>query len=192
MQSSTPMTLAETASIFCETIITRRALQDATGNDRLAILEASLQGACQVVVDISSRFLFESRTIEKRRERALTPDEMGDIMRQAQLETYGDGLDPNKLHPFMWAAKPHYYSDYAFYNFPYMFGQLFALGLYRVYQESPSGFQTRYDELLSRTGMAMANDLTKSFGIDISQKSFWAGSLDVLAEDIDAFCDLAN
>lgn len=192
LQSRTPMTLAETASIFCETIIKRRALANTEGEEKLAILEATLQGSCQTVVDITSRYIFESEVIEKRKERALTPDEMCDIMRRAQLATYGDGLDPEKLHPYMWAAKPHYYSDRAFYNFPYMFGLLFALGLYRVYQDAPDGFHDRYDSLLSRTGMAMASDLTAEFGIDITSKSFWKGSLDVLIDDINEFCNLVG
>lgn len=192
LQRSTPMTLAETASIFCETIIKRRALQDAEGEEKLAILDASLQGATQVTVDISSRFRFEREVIERRKERALTAQELCDIMRDAQLSTYGDGLDPDALHPYMWAAKPHYYSDRAFYNFPYMFGLLFALGLYRIYQENPEGFHDRYDSLLSRTGLAMAADLTKEFGIDIGKKEFWAGSLAVIADDIEEFCQLVD
>lgn len=192
MQKSTPMTLAETASIFCETIIKRRALRDATGTEKLSILDATLQGACQTTVDISSRYIFESEVIARRKERALTPEEFCDIMHRAQLATYGDGLDPDKMHPYMWAAKPHYYSDRAFYNFPYMFGLLFALGLYRVYEQEPNGFHERYDNLLSRTGLAMANDLTQEFGIDITDKAFWKGSLDVLVVDINEFCDLAE
>ncbi len=192
LQKSTPMTLAETASIFCETIIKRRALQNATGSEKLAILDASLQGSTQVTVDISSRFRFERDVIAKRKQRALTAEEMCAIMREAQLSTYGDGLDPDNLHPYMWAAKPHYYSDRAFYNFPYMFGLLFALGLYRIYQESPNGFHERYDSLLSRTGLAMAADLTQEFGIDIGTKEFWAGSLAVIADDIEEFCRLAE
>jgi len=192
LQSRTPMTLAETASIFCETIIKRRALSTCTADEKLSILEATLQGSSQVVVDITSRYLFETEVIERRKQRDLTADELCDIMRRAQLETYGDGLDPDFLHPYMWAAKPHYYSDRAFYNFPYMFGLLFALGLYKVYQDNPEGFQERYDNLLSRTGMAMAADLTAEFGIDITQKAFWKGSLDVLVEDVNEFCDLVN
>jgi len=192
MQKSTPMTLAETASIFCEAVIKRRALRDATGVEKLSILDATLQGACQTTVDISSRYIFESEVIARRKERALTADEFCDIMHRAQLSTYGDGLDPDKMHPYMWAAKPHYYSDRAFYNFPYMFGLLFALGLYRVYEQEPNGFHERYDNLLSRTGLAMASDLTQEFGINIADKAFWKGSLDVLVEDINEFCVLAE
>lgn len=192
IQKRTPMTLAETASIFCETIIKRRAIAQTSGGERLAILEASLQGSCQTVVDITSRYLFESRVVEMRKQRALTPAELCETMRQAQLETYGDGLDPELLHPYMWAAKPHYYSDRAYYNFPYMFGLLFSLGLYRIYDESPDGFHDRYDSLLSRTGMGMAGDLTREFGIDIADKSFWQGSLSVLVDDINEFCTQAG
>ena len=187
-QKSTPMTLAETASIFCETIIKRRAIQETSGQQRLAILEASLQGACQVVVDITSRFRFESAVIEARKNRELSPRELCEAMLDAQRATYGDGLNPDCLHPYMWAVKPHYYSYRAFYNYPYMFGLLFALGLYNVYQESPSGFHERYDDLLSSTGMDMAVNLTNRFGIDITSKEFWSGSLSVLQQDIDTFC----
>lgn len=190
LQRQTPMTLAETASIFCETIIKRRALAESKGDAKLAILEATLMGANQTVVDITSRYRFESETIARRRERELSPSELCDIMRQAQLSTYGNGLDPDLLHPYMWAAKPHYYGGLAFYNFPYMFGLLFALGLYRIYQEEPKGFHDRYDELLSSTGLAPAAELTAQFGIDIRDKAFWAGSLAVLKEDIDEYVSL--
>lgn len=184
-QKRTPMTLAETASIFCETIVKRRAIAETSGQDRLAILEASLQGACQTVVDISSRYRFETALIAARKERDLSPREICALMTKAQDETYGDGLCDR--HPYMWAAKPHYYSYDAFYNFPYMFGLLFALGLYRVYQQDPEGFKPRYDELLSSTGLADAAELTKQFGVDIRSKEFWAGSLAVIEEDIAAY-----
>ncbi|MEZ5163127.1 MAG: M3 family oligoendopeptidase [Fimbriimonadaceae bacterium] len=187
MQRRTPMTLAETASIFCETIIKRRALKETSGDERLAILEASIQGECQVVVDITSRYLFESNVIANSKERELSAAEMCEIMTQAQRDTYGDGLDQDLLHPYMWAVKPHYYGYMAFYNFPYMFGLLFALGLYRIYEAEPNGFHARYDDLLSSTGMHMAADLTDRFGINIRDKSFWAGSLAVVEEDINQF-----
>ncbi|MCH7903985.1 MAG: M3 family oligoendopeptidase [Armatimonadetes bacterium] len=193
MQSSgTPMTLAETASIFCETVIKRRALAGTEGAEKMAILEASLQGANQVVVDITSRFIFEQTVFEKRAERELSAREFCEIMTGAQIETYGDGLDPAFLHPYMWAVKPHYYAWRPFYNYPYMFGQLFSLGLYAVYQAEPSGFHARYDDLLSSTGMATAAELGDRFGIDVRTKEFWAGSLRVIAEDVLEFESLAG
>ena len=138
LQKNTPMTLAETASIFCETIIRHAALEKADKQEQIAILEASIQGSCQVVVDIVSRFLFEDHAFEHRKQRDLSIDEFNDLMLEAQRETYGDGLDENLLHPYMWAMKPHYYSTHlSFYNYPYMFGLLFGLGLYARYQQDP-------------------------------------------------------
>lgn len=184
---TSPMTLAETASIFCETIIRRAALQDADDSDRLTILEASLQGACQVVVDITSRFLFESAVFERRADRDLSATELCDAMVDAQRKTYGDGFEQGYEHPYMWAVKPHYYSTSSFYNFPYMFGLLFGLGLYAIYEKEPNGFHARYDELLSSTGMADAATLAARFGIDIRKPEFWRASLDQIRTDIDAF-----
>jgi oligoendopeptidase F len=182
------MTLAETASIFCETIIRHAALHNADTQEQLAILEASLQGSCMVVVDITSRFLFEQRVFEKRQQRELSVDELNDLMLEAQRETYGDGLDGAYLHPYMWAMKPHYYSTgRSFYNYPYMFGLLFGLGLYARYQQDPEAFKQGYDDLLSSTGMADAATLASRFGIDLRTEDFWGASLEIIRQDIDQF-----
>jgi pepF/M3 family oligoendopeptidase len=188
LQKTTPMTLAETASIFCETIVRHAAMKDASREEQIFILAESIQDSSQVVVDITSRFLFESRLFEKRRERELTIDELCNIMLDAQRETYGDGLDQTKLHPYMWAVKPHYYRvGLSFYNFPYMFGLLFGLGLYSQYRQDPETFQRNYDELLSSTGMDDAATLAARFGIDIHTPAFWRSSLDIIRADIDEF-----
>lgn len=188
LQRATPMTLAETASIFCETIVRRAALHEAEQQEQIAILEASLQGACQIVVDIFSRFLFESAVFERRRERELSVEEFNQLMLDAQRETYGDGLDQSALHPYMWAVKNHYYSTgRSFYNYPYMFGHLFGLGLYARYQADPEAFKAAYDDLLSATGLADAATLAARFGIDIRTPEFWRASLDVIRADIARF-----
>ena len=188
LQRATPMVLAETASIFCETIVRDAALREADRAEQLEILEGTLQGACQVVVDITSRFLFEQAVFEQRRRRELSIQELNELMLDAQRRTYGDGLDQQTLHPYMWAAKPHYYSTgRSFYNFPYMFGLLFGLGLYARYQEDPERFRAGYDELLSSTGMASAPDLAARFGIDLRTPAFWHASLDIVRADIDRF-----
>lgn len=193
LQSEMPMTLAETASIFCETIIRDAVLAESDRQEQLAILEASLQGNCQIVVDITSRFLFEQAVFDGRVERELSVAELCDAMTTAQRETYGDGLDDAALHPYMWAAKPHYYSGgRAFYNYPYMFGLLFGLGLYARYRQDPDGFPERYDRLLSSTGLADAATLAAEFGINVRSVEFWRSSLDMIRSDIDRFADLVG
>jgi pepF/M3 family oligoendopeptidase len=188
IQRDTPMTLAETASIFCETIIRNAALRRGDAAEQLEILEASLQGSCQVVVDITSRFLFERGVFERRRRRELSVDELNELMLQTQRDTYGDGLDPAVLHPYMWAVKGHYYSvGRSFYNFPYMFGLLFGLGLYARFERDPDGFRAGYDELLSSTGLADAATLAARFGIDLRTPDFWRASLTIVRADIDRF-----
>jgi oligoendopeptidase F len=188
LQRNTPMTLAETASIFCETIVREAALKNANAQERIEILEASLVGSCQVVVDITSRFLFEQGVFETRRKRELSVDELNEMMLQAQRDTYGDGLDTAQLHPYMWAMKPHYYSTgRSFYNFPYMFGLLFGLGLYAQYRQAPETFRREYDELLSSTGLADAATLAARFGIDTRTPDFWRASLDNIRREVEQF-----
>ncbi len=190
LQRQTPMTLAETASTFCQVIVRNAALKDADAGEQLVILEADLQDTTQVIVDISSRFLFESEVFSRRRERELSADEFCAIMTESQLATYGEGLAADALHPYMWAVKPHYYSS-VFYNFPYMFGLLFALGLYARYREEPGGFVARYQSLLSATGMDDAATCASRFGIDLARPEFWEDSLSLIVADIDRFEQLA-
>ncbi|HEU5086348.1 MAG TPA: M3 family oligoendopeptidase, partial [Roseiflexaceae bacterium] len=188
LNRTTPMTLAETASIFCETLVRQAALSHADADEQLEILESSLQGACQVVVDITSRFLFEQAVFEQRKQRALGAEELCALMLDAQRATYGDGLDGALLHQYAWAAKPHYYSSTrAFYNFPYMFGLLFGLGLFAMYNNSPNGFHERYNALLASTGQGDAAELAARVGIDIRSQDFWRASLDTIRADVDRF-----
>jgi pepF/M3 family oligoendopeptidase len=188
LQRQTPMTLAETASIFCETIIEHAALGQADREEQIAILESSLQGRCQVVVDITSRFLFERGVFERRLTRELSIDELCELMLDCQRQTYGDGLDSDLLHPYMWAVKGHYYSaQRVFYNYPYMFGLLFGLGLYAQYEKEPEVFKTGYDRLLSSTAMADAATLASEYGIELRTPEFWRASLDIIRRDVDRF-----
>lgn len=191
LQRDTPMALAETASIFCQTIVTNAALAGASGPEKLNILENDLQNACQVVVDIHSRFFFEQRVFEGRLKRELSVDELNGLMLQAQRETYGDGLDPDALHPYMWAVKGHYYSSRSYYNWPYTFGLLFGLGLYAQYRGDADRFRAGYDDLLSSTGLESAGALAQRFGIDVRAAGFWRSSLDVCREQIREFEALA-
>jgi len=193
LQASTPMTLAETASIFCETIVMNAMLKEASDTSKLAILEQDLVGANQVVVDIDSRFRFEDAVFNRRAERELSVGEMKEIMLQAQEDTYGEGVDPQARHDLMWAHKGHYYSaGRSYYNYPYTFGLLFGLGLYSVFGREPEGFQERYEKLLASTGMAPAADLAREFGIDIEDVEFWRGSLAIYEDRVRQYEELVE
>lgn len=188
-----PMPLAETASIFCETIVKNAILKDASKKEKIAIIESSLQDSSQVIVDIYSRFLFESNLFNKRKEYAVSVEEMKNIMLDAQREAYKGSLSEDALHPYMWMCKPHYYSaDFNFYNYPYAFGLLFALGLYNIYLEEGDAFIEKYNELLRLTGKADVVDVTKSMGIDIESKEFWEGSLNQVKKQINQFISLVE
>jgi oligoendopeptidase F len=179
LQRRLPAALAETASIFCETLVVEEGLERLDGADRLALLDVDLQGSTQVVVDIHSRFLFETDVFSRRQKRTLGVRELQDMMLAAQDAAYGDGLDQTTAHPYMWAVKPHYYG-YHYYNWPYTYGLLFGLGLFARYREDPEAFRRRYDDVLSRVGMETAEELGTAFGFDVSDEAFWMASIDVL------------
>ena len=192
LQQITPMTLAETASTFCETIVTEAVLKQVTDpQEELAILESQLNNAAEINVDIYSRFLFEKEVFERREKAELSVDEINEIMERAQKETYGDGLDERYLQKYMWTWKPHYYSTgLSFYNYPYAFGLLFATGLYAIYQQRGDEFVNDYKKLLASTGEATAADLAATFGIDIRTKKFWEDSLAIIGKHVDRYCEL--
>ena len=192
LQQITPMTLAETASTFCETIVTEAVLaQAADPQEELAVLESQLNGASQVIVDIYSRYLFEKEVFERRAQSELSADDFCEIMERAQKASYGEGLDERFLQKYMWTWKPHYYSPgLSFYNFPYAFGLLFGTGLYAIYQQRGAGFIQDYKNLLAATGEASAADLAGRFGIDIRTKKFWEDSLGVLGRRVERYCAL--
>ncbi|MCL5612052.1 MAG: M3 family oligoendopeptidase [Chloroflexi bacterium] len=192
LQQLTPMTLAETASTMCETIVTEAVLANTKDpQEELAVLEAQIQGAAQIVVDIYSRYLFEKEVFERREQSELSADDFNDIMERAQKATYGDGLDERYLQKFMWTWKPHYFSSgLSFYNYPYAFGLLFATGLYAIYQQRGESFVADYKNLLASTGEANAADLAKRFSIDIRKRKFWEDSIAIISKRIDRFCEL--
>jgi pepF/M3 family oligoendopeptidase len=191
LNSDYPMPIAETASIFCETIVKEAALKAASEEETFTILESSISDSAQVVVDIMSRFLFESELFKRRESGSLSVKELKEIMLNAQKEAYGNGLDTNFLHPYMWLCKPHYYSaDYNFYNFPYAFGLLFSKGLYAEYLKRGMEFIAEYDRMLSVTGKMNISDVAKVMNIDVHKVDFWRSSLELIKNEIDKFVKL--
>ncbi|HEY3484980.1 MAG TPA: M3 family metallopeptidase, partial [Ilumatobacteraceae bacterium] len=191
LQRRLPMALAETASIFCETLMFESALEQARGAERLGLLDVDLQGANQVIVDIHSRFLFETEVFARRQRRTLGVTELNELMLESQAAAYGDGLDQSTAHPYMWLLKSHYYGSHL-YNWPYTYGLLFGLGLFAAYHADPERFRVGYDGLLSRVGMDTAEELAAGFGLDVTDEAFWRASTDVLRSRIDEYERLAR
>ena len=174
---SYPMTLAETASIFAETMVTNSMLKTANLSEKINLLEMHLSDSCQTLLDILSRFYFEKSVFEERENKELVAEDFCRLMNDAQNKTYGNSLTETK-HPYLWAVKTHYYSpSLDFYNFPYAFGQLFALGLYSQYKDNPKEFPSQYQELLKNTGSMTCEEVCKLAGFDITTKDFWLSGI---------------
>ncbi|MBO7403597.1 MAG: peptidase M3, partial [Clostridia bacterium] len=161
--------------------------------ERLNLLESQIMDACQIICDIYSRYLFETAVFENRSEEFLGADRLCELMLDAQKKAYGDGLDPEVLHPYMWLCKGHYYSgDLSFYNFPYAFGGLFARGLYAKYREDGPSFVPLYKKLLAATSVNDVEDTAKIAGIDLTDRAFWESGLRSIADQIEEFCALVK
>ena len=185
---SYPMTLAETASTFAETIVKQDMIATCSDEDKLKMIETDLQDASQVLVDILCRFYFEQSVFEKRSEGELNADDFCQLMKDAQERSYGDGLNEER-HEYMWAVKSHYYStDFDFYNYPYAFGQLFASGLYALYKKEGASFAEKYCTILSNTGSMSCENLCLQAGFDITKKDFWKDAINMYIEEIKEFC----
>ena len=187
------MPVAETASNFNETLVMNAAIDKAEGGEKLALLEQRLQDYTQTICDIYSRFLFERAVFEARRESFLFPERLCQLMERAQKEAYGDGLDPDCLHPYMWVNKVHYYyTDLSFYNFPYAFGALFATGLYARYRAEGEPFVEKYRGMLRATTVCTVEEAAAIAGADVTRREFWAESLTVVTDQIDRFLALTR
>ena len=186
------MPVAETASTFNECVVMAAAIRDASDpQEKLALIESQLQDATQIICDIYSRYRFEASVFANREQEFMPADKLCQLMLTAQKQSYGDGLDPDCLHPYMWVCKSHYYGP-TFYNFPYAFGGLFARGLYARYEQEGPAFVPKYKKLLYATTVSSAEDTARVAGIDLTDKAFWRSALQTIADEIDQFCELLN
>lgn len=182
------MPVAETASNFNELIIVNDAIAKSEGEEKIRLIESQIQDSTQIIVDIYSRFLFEDEVIRRRKDTFLYADDLEKIMINAQKESYGDGLDHNCLHPYMWCCKSHYYrAGLSYYNFPYAFGGLFSRGLYAKYLEEGDAFLPKYRELLRATTVDTVENVAAIAGIDLTRPDFWRESLKTITDQIDMF-----
>ena len=186
-----PMPVAETASTFNEVHLGQAALKEATGEERLNLLENDLKEQTQCIVDIYSRYLFEAAVFEQSRQKFLMAGDLKELMLDAQKKAYGEGLDEAYMHPYMWACKSHYYSEgLSFYNFPYAFGNLFALGLYNLFLKEGDAFVEKYKAMLAATPCCTIEEAGAMLGIDLTKKAFWEESLGQIAKTVEAFCEM--
>ena len=184
------MPVAETASTFNECVVMNAAIKSAANRDeQIALIESQLQDATQIICDIYSRYRFETMVFANREKRFMNADTFCEFMLEAQKQSYGDGLDHSVLHPYMWVCKQHYYGP-TFYNFPYAFGGLFARGLYAQYEKEGAAFVPKYKKLLHTTPVATVEDTAKVADIDLTDKNFWRGALQTIADKIDLLCKL--
>ena len=188
------MPVAETASTFNEVLVMNTAIAAAKDKDeKLALLESQLMDACQIIVDIYSRYTFEASVFANRPTEFMSADKMCELMLAAQKKAYGDGLDQNVMHPFMWLCKGHYYSGgLSFYNFPYAFGGLFARGLYAKYLAEGEAFVATYKEMLRRTATSDIEECAAAAGVDLTKREFWVAGLESISREIDEFCELVG
>ena len=186
------MPLAETASTFNECVVMASAIEKAADKEeKIALIESQLQDATQIICDIYSRYRFETMVFANREEQFMNADTLCAFMTEAQKQSYGDGLDNEVMHSYMWVCKSHYYGP-TFYNFPYAFGGLFARGLYAQYEKEGASFVPKYKKLLYTTPIATAEDTAKVADIDLTDKNFWCGALQSIADQIDLFCALVE
>ena len=187
------MPVAETASNFNELIIVNHAIENADGEEKIRLIETQIQDMTQIIVDIYSRFLFEDEVFRRRKNTFLFADDLEKIMLNAQKEAFGDGLDPEHLHPYMWCCKSHYYrAALSYYNFPYAFGGLFSRGLYAKYLEEGEAFLPQYRALLKATTVDTVENVANIAGIDLTDPEFWRKSLSTITDQIDLFIKETN
>ena len=185
------MNVAETASTFGELIVADANVKAAmTTADKLTLLNAKLDNPVAMFLNIRARFLFETRFYQLRQQKLVTPAELNELMLNAQKQAFGHNL--SSYSPHLWASKLHFYiDDLAFYNFPYVFGYLFSLGIYARAQQTDH-FEDQYIALLRDTANMSSEALAqKHLGVDLTQPDFWLAGVALIKKDVAEFMRLS-
>ncbi|MFC3748934.1 M3 family oligoendopeptidase [Paenibacillus sp. GCM10012306] len=183
-----PIPIAETASIFCETLVNQTLIAGAAEKEIVSILERSISDAGYYLVDFYARYLFETRLYERRASGTLSVVELNELMLTCMSEAYGESIDPDTIHSYMWLSKAGYFmAGNEFLNFPYSFGLLFSKGLYAEYLKRGEDFAAQYRLFLSATSKHNIVDVAAQMGINVHSVEFWRGALGLIEEDIAAF-----
>jgi oligoendopeptidase F len=191
-----PMTLAETASIFAEHILSQGLNQQQALSDvqKLMLLDAELSSAAVFLLDITVRFEFEKKFYQERQLGEVSVSRLKELMAQTQLEVFGEALLPDGVDPFFWASKLHFYiTDIMFYNFPYTFGFLLARALFSSFLDQGAAFLPQYEAFLKMAGSGSAEQvIQETLGIDITQESFWQAAIRSLEVPLQQYRELAD
>lgn len=187
MQTHYPMTLAETASIFSETLLAERLFEKAGEKEKFVLAWENAFDAAGLLLNVPARFEFEKSLYEAREKGALSAKELNELTNKAWEKWYGDTL--NSYEEQFWMTKLHFsISGISFYNYPYTFGYLFGLGIYAQKDKLGDKFHEAYVNILRDTGRMSAEDLIqKHLGMDIRQPKFWFDSLDMVEKKIEQF-----
>lgn len=187
------MNVAETASTFAELIVADATLKGATTKaEKINLLDAKMQNAIAMFMNIHARFIFENDFYTARQQGLVAPEKITEMMVAAQKEAYADGLA--KYHPHFWAAKLHFFiDDVPFYNFPYTFGYLFSMGIYAQAMKSDGNFEDQYIALLRDTAAMTTEELAqKHLNVDLTKPDFWQAGIDMVLHDINDFMTLTE
>ena len=185
LMASTPLTLAETASVFGEMLTFQRLLKATTDpKKRKALLASKVEDMINTVVRQIAFYTFERKVHAARKEGEMTPDQLNDIWMSVQAESLGDAIQFGPGYEVFWTYIPHFIHS-PFYVYAYAFGDCLVNSLYARYQESSVGFQDKYFALLRAGGTQHHSELLKPFGLDATAPAFWQKGLSVISGMID-------
>jgi oligoendopeptidase F len=184
---TTPLTLAETASVFGETVTFGRLLEETSDPaTRLALLAESMEGQIATVFRQTAMNRFEDRVHTERREVGeLSVDRFGELWRETQAELLGDTVEITDGYRTWWSYIPHFIGTPG-YVYAYAYGQLLALSVYRTYEERGAGFVPQYLELLRSGGSRTPDELGRIVGVDLGDPGFWDGGLAIVEQQLQA------
>jgi oligoendopeptidase F len=184
LMSGTPLTLAETASVFGEMLTFRALLDAADPGQRRIMLAAKVEDMLNTVVRQVAFYHFEALLHDERRSGELVPDRVGELWLQVQTESLGPAFEFTPEYSVFWAYIPHFIHT-PFYVYAYAFGDCLVNALYSVFQGGHPGFQAKYLDMLRAGGTKRHKELLAPFGLDASDPAFWKKGLDVIAGFID-------
>ena len=185
LMSGTPLTLAETASVFGEMLTFRAMLDAETDRRRRRIMLASkVEDMLNTVVRQTAFYQFETLLHDERRGGELVPERIGELWMKVQTESLGPAFEWTPEYRVFWSYIPHFIHS-PFYVYAYAFGDCLVNALYSVFQSGHPGFQAKYLEMLRAGGTKRHKELLAPFGLDASDPAFWSRGLDVIAGFID-------